>query len=270
MSVPQIAICYFGITRSLSHTIKSIERNVVAPAKRHGRVKRYAHLFRQTEIINARSGESGTVDPMEYKRLNCDWSHLEEPDQCLDIHDFEHFKQYGDVWEDKFRSLRNLVHQLHSLDQVTKAALADGAETVIFCRPDLRYLDSLSHPLQKAINDAAVGVHLPSWQSWYGLNDRFAICTGRKAIEAYGCRIRLAREFCETRVQPLHAEMLLESSLESNKISVHKIPNRAARVRIDGTVASGDAFQHPLRKAVKRFSDFTGMTPTIRTILRRT
>ena len=101
--------------------------------------KIYAHFFLQKEIDNPRSGEKGILDYEEYRLLPSDWLKLEEPDHCLAQWNFEGLKAWGDSWQDEFRSLRNLIHQLHSLHTVTEAALADGTEVCLFCRPDLRH-----------------------------------------------------------------------------------------------------------------------------------
>ena len=135
----KVAICFFGITRSLSHTRASIEAHVLAPARQLSSPKIYAHFFLQKEIDNPRSGEKGILDYEEYRLLPSDWLKLEEPDHCLAQWNFEGLKAWGDSWQDEFRSLRNLIHQLHSLHTVTEAALADGTEVCLFCRPDLRH-----------------------------------------------------------------------------------------------------------------------------------
>lgn len=242
----KIAVCFFGITRSLRHTIASIEENVLAPARLCGEVKIYAHFFRQKEIDNPRSGEVGELDTEEYRLLNPDWLQLEEPDTCLSRWNFEAIKGYGDhyYWNDGFRSMRNLMHQLHSLHEATGAVLADDADLCLFCRPDLRYHDSLGRHIQRGTKARHDLVQVPYWQPWHGLNDRFAIVTGREAIAAYGQRILLAQEFCQLGPQPLHAESLLKYAISKAGVRVKKFPERASRVRLDGTQAR-EIFNYP-------------------------
>ena len=161
----RIAICFFGITRSLSHTIESIEKNIFTPARTFGTVRVFAHFFNQKEVQNPRSGESGKFDAKEYTLLNPDWVHLEEPDDCLAIHGFETLKAYGDSWEDGFNSLRNLVHQLHSLNEVTKAASEWAPDIVLFVRPDLFYHSSVGKHIATALKCESASVILPAWQN---------------------------------------------------------------------------------------------------------
>lgn len=241
-----VAVCFFGITRSLTRTIASIEKNVLVPARTQGQVKVYAHFFQQKEVENPRSGEKGSLDQTEHRLLAPDWLQMEAPDTCLARWNFDGLKHYGDYryWNDGFRSMRNLVHQLHSLHEVTEAVLADGAEQCLFCRPDLRYHDSLARPIRAALRARGDLVQVPYWQPWHALNDRFAIVSGRAAIAAYGQRIRLAHQFCAAGPRPLHSEQLLKYAIDEAGLAVRTIAARASRVRMDGTQVVED-FTYP-------------------------
>lgn len=252
---PRIAVCFFGITRSLSHTLPSIEANMLGPAQATGcHVRRHAHFFDQAQIDNPRTGESGVLVQGEHDLLNLDQVTLEAPGDCLTQWDFEGLKSFGDFWGTDFTSLRNLVHQLHSLNRVTGAALADGADIVIFARPDLEYHDSLAKPLRAAVRAAQAGqtgVWLPWWQAWFGRNDRFAICVGQATIKAYGTRVTRMRDFCEQGPRPMHAEAFLSFVLEDAGVQVHPIGQRASRIRAGGQRAD-EEFLHPItRKALR-------------------
>ena len=251
----RISVCFFGITRSLRHTFPSITENVLAPARRLGDVRVYSHFFRQVEIVNRRNGEAGTADPDEHLLLGSDSIDLEDPDVCLAEWDFEGLKRHGDFWVNDFVSLRNLVHQLHSLRRVTKAALddlaADEPAIIVFCRPDLRYHDSLALHLDAAAASPGDLVMVPRWQAWTGVNDRFAICRGVRAASLYGRRIESAHDFCATMGGPLHSERLLGHILAASDVPVRKMPARASRVRVDGTERWED-FAHPVLSRMRR------------------
>jgi hypothetical protein len=273
----KIAICFFGITRSLTHTVSSIELNILAPARKLGEVIVYSHFFLQKDIINPRSGELGELDLDEQRLLPSDWLQLEEPDACLSDYDFDQLRSHGDSWQDDFRSLRNLVHQLHSLNAVTKAALADGADICLFCRPDLTYHDSLLRPLKLAAVTNVATVFLPYWQGNGGLNDRFAICVQKEAISAYGQRIQNAHAFCSTMAGPLNSEHLLAYSLSLAGVNICKIGNRASRTRLGG-VKKYEDFSRPwvyrmktwIRPQTILFAERLGLRQTFRALLKKT
>jgi hypothetical protein len=244
----KVAVCFYGITRSLTHTIASIEQNVLNPARRHADLRVYSHFFLQRQIEDERTGESGPLNLEEYKLLPNDWLQLEEPELCLEQHGFSNLQAFGDAWDNRFRSLRNLVHQLHSLDTVTKAALSDGADICMFCRPDQCYHDSLGPALRRALRHDNLA-QLPFWQPWTGLNDRFALCSGQTAIAAYGQRIRVAEKFCRDRGSPLHSEQLVRYALEQANVPVRQISARASRTRLDGSQPYED-FWRPTTSAI--------------------
>lgn len=234
---PSIALCFFGITRSLRHTLPSIEAKAIRPARAAGDIRIYAHFFRQQHLVHARTGETGMLDLDEYRLLKPDWLELEEPDTCLETWDFEEMKRHGDFWQNDFFSLRNLIHQLHSLNRVTGAARADGAAICLFLRPDLRYHDSLAPAIARAQRALTAGrplVQLPWWQAWNGWNDRFAIATGDAAISAYGTRVTQLTDFCAQTGGPVHSERLLAFALDKAHVPVRPILARASRVRLDG------------------------------------
>ena len=101
----KIAVCFRGISRSLSHTIDSIRENVIAPSRAFGEVRVFTHLFDQKTINNPRSGEIGQLDSTEHQLLQSDWLSLEPPGECLEKNHYDTLKTFGDPWNDDFASL---------------------------------------------------------------------------------------------------------------------------------------------------------------------
>lgn len=251
MMPPRIAICHFGITRALDLTIRSIRSHVVSPVKNVTEPDVCAHFFAQHQVVNARSEENGVIDPDAHQMLGPDWLQIDAPDTFMQDPFVARLKSFGDYWEDDFRSLRNLLHQLRSLETVTQAALDRGAEICIFARPDLTYHDPLTEPLAHALKAPGNLVQLPYWQPFDGLNDRFAICKGRDAIAAYGQRLRRAEAYCQTAQAPLHAESLVAFALSDADIPVKTIAHRASRTRIGGH-RPNESFDWPARYEYRR------------------
>jgi hypothetical protein len=249
--LPRIAICFFGITRSLTHTIGSIEKNILNPARDLGEVRVFAHFFRQTVIDNPRSGEKGTLKPGEHELLSPDWLELEEPEHCLAQHGFGELKAFGDEWDDDFRSLRNLIHQLHSLNRVTEAAVAWKPDIFIFVRPDLDYHDNFAPVLAKVAAFSDDSVWYPNWQLSGGLNDRFLICRGETVAQSYGGRINAALDFCRLTKQPLQSERLVAYVLQNSGTTLQPVRLRASRVRSNGA-GRRENFDHPAVRRIKR------------------
>ena len=247
----KIAVCFFGITRSLSYTIGSIKTNILSPAQELGQVRVFAHFFRQKTINNPRSGEAGVLKQGEHELLSPDWLELEEPETCLAKHGFDGLKAFGDEWRDDFRSLRNLVHQLHSLERVTEAALAWAPDIYIFARPDLQYHDDFAPFLAELIGGSGDVAYYPNWQLCGGLNDRFLICRGHGAAKAYGQRIRVASDFCYLAGEALRSEKLVAYAIRECGVRLRPMPLRASRVRANGALHP-EKFDHPLLNTAKR------------------
>jgi hypothetical protein len=228
----KVAVVFFGITRALRLTLPAITENIIAPARAIAQeVRLFGHFYRQTEITNPRSGESGALDPEEYRLLALDQVELEAPGACLDLYPMAEMQAKGDIWRDDFASFRNLVHQLHSLKRATLLAEGFGPDIVIFARPDLLYHDSMAEPLDVLARAHRQFVLVPDWSQWFGLNDRFALAKGAEGIAAYGRRADRMGEYC-ARGKRLHAERLLKFALEGQRVrTVHL---RASRVRSNG------------------------------------
>ncbi len=263
-----VAICFYGVPRSLKHTHKSIFRRVIGPAKSLAEIRVIAHFFDERTVLSVNGAPDGSIDAREAQLLRPDHLEIEEPNLCLAHRNFEDIIAFGDAWKNENISTRNLVHQLHSINATTVQALRDGAEIVVFVRPDLKYWDSLKPVLQNALEDGPDRVYLPAWQSWGGYNDRFAVAVGPKAIEAYGQRVTQMLNFCQDTDAPLHSELLLKYCLDKSGLPVEFIPNRASRMRASGIrvwESFGDdeaTIRHQVRKAfLWNLLDRSGLKP---------
>ena len=229
---PRIAVCFFGITRSLRFTFPTIRDNVLTPARAAGEARIFAHFFEQDTIENPRTGEYVTVDPKEYLLLAPDELRLEPSECCLEQWDFGRLANYADVWNDGHKTTRNLVHQLHSLHCVTAMASDWNPDLYVFVRPDLRYHDSLAPILSRAWNGPDETAWIPLWLSCGGHNDRFAVIRGGRVARKYGMRASRALDYCAGVNGPVHAERLLAFALEGER--VRRIATRATRIRANG------------------------------------
>lgn len=233
----KIAVAFFGINRSLKHTVRSIESNIFAPLRAIGDVKIFGHFYNLTEIDNPRSGESAKLEASQHALIDFDSLILGEPNNCLSRFDLDRIFAAKDPYLDDYKSVRNLLHQLHSLDSVTRSIQKIyQPDVVVFARPDLCYHDSFGVSMQLAIRSSAKQAFLPSWQRYGGYNDRFAICNGDSYI-AYGGRANLIDTYVNSR-RPLYAELFLYYALRKTHIRVSGLEITASRVRVDGRVES--------------------------------
>lgn len=231
--IQKIGIGFFGIPRSSKTTLPSIIENVVRPAQRLGDTTVRYHFYDQNWVYNPSTNENNELSSENYSLFNQFEGVLENPSGILEVYGIDRIKKYGDAWGNDFHSLRNLILQLHSLQQVTQALLADSPDIVIFARPDLIYHDSLENMIALALSDSKPVARLPAWQWCGGYNDRFSICN-RHAIKPYGLRIAQIDRYLETYNTPLHSERLLQFALDTALVSVKTLKARASRVRTGG------------------------------------
>lgn len=228
----KIAIAIFGIPRGSGIAGPSIDAHIVRPCRAVGQVKLFGHLFRQESVVNPRSGENGSLSEVDYERFAEFEPAMEPPNDCLESIRFQDWCSLGDIYGDEFQSLRNLAHQLHSLDRVTASMERYAPDVVVFARPDLLYRQPLLRHELRAAADHPGRVYLPQWQWWNGYNDRLAVC-GKSSYRAYGTRIHRVGDFLRQTQRPLHAERLLRYALQRDRVVVRVLRQQAQRVRIN-------------------------------------
>jgi hypothetical protein len=243
----RIAACFYGIDRSLRYTYESILTNVLNPVKSIGELKIFAHFFKQFTINNQRSEEENIKIEPAWDVLSSDSLTLEEPDTFIRPELLNLIMSYGDVYGDSGRSIRNLMHQLHSIRQAWNSAIEFNPDVVIFLRPDLIYHDNFIEQVKRAKQFASPAIYTPNWQQWLGgLNDRFAICNGSEAANAYATRISLIQEYCALNAlekdspKGLHSERLLYYAVLRSESFHHSTFLKASRVRATGYVVTED------------------------------
>lgn len=248
---PRIAACFFGITRSLRHTFLSIEQNVLAPLRAIGDLKVISHFFTQADISNPRSAESGSLDLEEYKLLDSSRIVLEAPDACLQQWKYAELCLFRDYWGDGYLSLRNLVHQLHSLREVWRMSLEFEVDVTVFLRPDLLYMDSFSALTQDLLRKDE-GILYPDWAHHGGINDRFCVCLDPKSSAIYARRAESLLSYYSALPKKANGERFLMKTLVDGGVRISPRYLRASRVRFDGRVVD-EPFRRPSISRVWRY-----------------
>lgn len=234
-----IAICFWGLTRSLQHTISSIEEMILEPLREHGfQYKIFLHTYQLGKrYSNKRSGEKDCfLDPKEWKLLKPDHVLLENQEKVDQDLQLEQYHSSPDPWKNNYQTLDNHVRALWSLYKVT--LLWENSHTpfdyVMYCRPDVLYLA----PLQKSFFDEVdeKSIILPDFHE-YPINDRFCI-TKPNLAAIYGKRFLKALEYSKTK--SLHSETFLRDTLRSHKITIHKRRIRFQRFRACSTTPQND------------------------------
>lgn len=238
------AICFWGITRYLDGTIPSIKKNIFQPASNLGKFKVFCHFFKLKTLNNERSGENKILLKNDWHKLKPDKLLIDEPNFFINEY-LPILKNYGDIYNDEFKSIRNLLHALYSLKKVFNSIDKYKADSFVFVRPDLLYFNSIEKYLSKSLITKEDSIFLPRWQNHNGFNDRFSICSSRNAATIYSQRIDYAIDFCKTKSRPLHSESLLKFVIQKNDCKVLFINTKAARVRANKKIKIENFFIPP-------------------------
>lgn len=240
----RIFVGFFGITRSLKFTVDSILSNILEPLKKIGApIIQVAHFNLPPQISNPRSGEVDVpVDSLEYKLLDLDCVIMETQDDRLIRSRLHIAKKFPDHFEDGYRSITNLCHQLRSLERlwsIIKTFRPTENDVIVLTRPDLLIMDPVEPERDVApLQCSAVDIVVPAWHCWGGLNDRLAFCS-TAAAERYAVRGRYVQETC-AEIGALHPETLLACAMSKASLKVAFTPLRALRMRADGVIAPLD------------------------------
>ena len=233
----KIAICFYGITRNFAqHTLESIQRQLFDVVAKHDpNFKRFAHINLLAELNNERTREFNVpIDPEEYKLLNCDVVTTTDQRLVDERIDFKYLSQFGNMWNDNFGTLKNVLRQFYSVNEVTQTMLQESAKTpfdlVIYSRICLRY----EKPVEIPSRILPGTLYTPWFERYRGLNDRFAL-GDVPTMAAYGRRQSRAREFCAETGLPMGAEnYLLWYARKEGLKTRHLRKMNFGRVRADG------------------------------------
>jgi hypothetical protein len=231
-----VAVCFFGLTRSLYLTAPMIEQRLLAPLRRAANVSVFFHTYNLTVIHNTRSQEPSAANHHENMfLLRPDYWNVSDQDAYLASLPHDFCRQHGDAWRDNYQSHRNFMCQLNSLELVTDMLVAQAArrpfDAVVFARPDVLYYTPLD--VEQVLRAADNTVYIPPFANWHDVNDRFAF--GRfDVMTAYGYRHRAIADYCKTR--RAHAEEFLRWYLATNQLAIRRTPMLFGRIRATGVV----------------------------------
>jgi hypothetical protein len=232
----KIAICFFGLTRSLKHTYPSIEKNIFKVLKQHNiGYDVFLHTYDLKIITSQRSGETScNLDTDEWRLLKPKSHKITNQHTFDSSFDWKMLYDHGDIWKDGFSSLKNAIRQLNSLKEVT---LLWENETpydyYIYIRPDLFYVNEIN------VNDILDHIHLkniiviPYWGNYRGgFNDRIAYGS-YSVMKIYGTRIDLLKHYYTQKKvkKPYHSERYLTNVINQYAIIIRHCKLRGIRVR---------------------------------------
>ena len=261
--VSNINICFFGLNRSLSCTIDSLNKYVFKALAASGfEFRVYGCFSRVKAFTNSRSGESGApIQDNEENLIQFEAIKYVDQDTLDDSIAWDKVFEYGDTYSQilessdlprKDSTAKNIFRSLWCLKSSFSLIPQERSKfPTIFLRPDLEilsdidwsfYLELLAKKPRSYSFGSTDGVAvLPSWHSWDGLNDRFAVCSPGNASIAYANRFDSLLSYINMSRHPLHPETYLLHVLQSARVEVlPTISTCMARIRANGQSQAED------------------------------
>lgn len=163
----KVAVCFFGILRSLEYVIESIQDNIINVLKNNGfDYDVYIHTY-ESNILPE-------IDDI-YKKLNPKEIVIDDQDEFdEEIKDEPIITECCDLWA---YSQENYIRATNSIQKVTEMWENSGInyDIVMLVRPDCMYLKpiNLRHIERISINNGIM--YVPMFHSNGGYNDRFSM-----------------------------------------------------------------------------------------------
>lgn len=262
----RVAMCFFGLTRSLEITLPSIKKYLFLPLLNHGiKYDTYLHTYKMKDpYSNPRAGEKDIIlDSKEYKLLEPTFHLVEDKGGVSKKIDLAKYRSKGDPWgkeesaiKGDFTTLDNHILYLWSQRQLIEMVKKNlGRYThIIFCRPDVLYqvpldIDWFSFSSEK--------ICIPNFGLCGDVNDRFALGRPEQMIP-YGQRFVDALAY--SKKHPLASEAYLIATMKKHKIKYEHVNFYFIRVRANGEKNGMDLGQikaltrrkRPLQKGTRK------------------
>ena len=234
----KVALCFWGITRSLKYTHESIEKNVLSILRANNiDYTIYMHTFKlENGYTNKRTREKLTdVNNDEYKLLHPDYFEIDDQDEIKKQIGMEKYRSKPDPWNTGYNSVDNFILGQYSKSKIVAMIEKNNMDYnyVVYIRPDCSYKQPFNINFFTHINHHTICIPNFHLYGKYEFNDRFCIAN-MKTYKIYGNMFH--RLLCLSKNQSLHAETILGQVIHNSNIKVVRIPFRFSRVRCDGKI----------------------------------
>lgn len=235
----KVAVCFWGLTRSLKYTIDSINKNIFDIFKNHNVEYRvFMHTFSVFEKYNnLRAHEKDIIlDNEEYKLLNPDYISIDNQEKVKSSIDFLQYRTQPDPWHNNYETMNNFILAMYSKKQLLKLFLDndDGTYThFLMVRPDVEYLNNFD--IRWLSNIGNNEIYVPKFGRYGvygGFNDRMAFTKNKEIFIIYNKLFDHCLAY--SRKAPLHSESINRYNMNIHKIKTTFIPFYFNRVRANG------------------------------------
>ena len=236
----RIAVCFWGLTRSLKYTIRSVHEQL-DHLRTFGDVVTFMHTYKILRpYTNDWAFERNVfLDPDEYKLLGPDHFIWDDQDEVAKGIDFKAYRTHKDNYNTNYQTIDNLILAMYSLHRVTDLMLRHNSKKefdyIVFMRPDVLFDTKPAWKyFEKATENTIVAPYFGSYfEERHKINDRYAICKPNVA-KIYGRRLKFLLPYSKTR--DIISEIFLYDVMVEHDIDIILRWICFNRVRTDGRI----------------------------------
>jgi hypothetical protein len=231
----KVALCFWGLTRSLKYTLTSIQKHILEPLNNANiEYKIFLHTFHfNSPYVNPRAQEINVkLDFNEYTLLNPDYVQIDDQDVIKQKIHITKYRTMPDPWESNYICVDNFVCAMYSKKKLGEMVNESGIDFdyIMYLRPDVKFINSFDvryFSITKKHN-----VCTPNFHLFPKLNDRFCLLQSCN-LEKYSNLFDEMYEF--STIFPLHSEKF-QHYIMTRKYnwSMRYIPIHFHRVRANG------------------------------------
>ena len=231
----KIALCFWGLTRSLKFTIQSIHKHIIQPLKNANiEYKIFLHTYEfDSAYFNPRATETHIqLDFQEYKLLQPDYFQIDNQDKVKQELNLGQYRSKPDPWDTNYITVDNFLCAMYSKKKVGEMIRNSGEpfDAFVFLRPDVKFLNSLDTRYFSLLQGNRVCI--PNFHLFPDFNDRFFLCS-KEHVFLYTQLFDDMLEF--SKHYPLHSERFqYEMLTQKYNLRIVYIPIHFNRIRACG------------------------------------
>lgn len=233
----KVAICFWGLTRSLKYTIHSIRAKILKQLDdKNIEYKIFLHTYVfDSAYNNPRANERNIkLDFDEYKLLNPDYVEIDNQDQIKKQIGLEKYRSQKDPWETNYVSVDNYLCAMYSKKRLGQMIQASNEQfdAYLFLRPDVLFLNNFDVRYLTLIRNDVVCI--PNFALFPKFNDRAFLCSKHNVYKYTNLFDEL---YIYSKTHELHSERSQYNILVfRHKLKIQYIPFHFTRVRANGII----------------------------------
>ena len=182
----KVALCFWGLTRSLKYTIYSIQKYILNVLKIHNiEYKIFLHTFVfNSSYYNPRAEEYNIqLDFNEYTLLEPDFVQIDNQDVIKDEINIMKYRTQADPWDSDYICVDNFICAMYSKKQLGIMVQNSNIQFdyIVYLRPDVKYYSYFDKHYFSFANQ--YNVCTPNFHLYPKLNDRFCILQSDKLLQ---------------------------------------------------------------------------------------